>query len=134
MFIQPAKNDHGLPYNPIKACAVPRPIGWITTVNKVGDINVAPFCMFSAGGHAENHEDKDTVANIKKTGEFVYNMATWNQREQMNQTGLTIDRELDELAQTRLEGIPSKMVAPAHQGLPGKVRMQIAQNRRAAEC
>ena len=87
MFFEPSKNDHGLPYNPIKAFVVPRPIGWITTVNKAGDVNVAPFsffnilsyhppiCLFSAGGHADDHEDKDTIANIKKTGEFVYNMA-----------------------------------------------------------
>ena len=29
MFYETEKNDHGLPYNPIKACVVPRPIGWI---------------------------------------------------------------------------------------------------------
>lgn len=124
MFFEPAKNDHGLPYNPIKACVVPRPIGWITSVNKTGDVNVAPFsffnvlsynppfCLFSAGGHAEDHEEKDTVANIRETGEFVYNMATWDQREQMNQTGLIIDRTQDELAGTGLEGIPSTLVTP----------------------
>ena len=124
MFFKPDKNDHGLPYNPIKACVVPRPIGWITTVNDAGKVNVAPFsffnalsynppfCLFSAGGHADDEEDKDTIVNIKQTGEFVYNMATWDQREEMNQTGLIIDRNLNELSETGLEGIPSKMVAP----------------------
>jgi flavin reductase (DIM6/NTAB) family NADH-FMN oxidoreductase RutF len=71
-----------------------------------------PFCLFSAGGHADDHEDKDTIANIKKTGEFVYNMATWDQREQMNETGLIIDRGVNEMSETGLEGIPSNMVAP----------------------
>jgi flavin reductase (DIM6/NTAB) family NADH-FMN oxidoreductase RutF len=114
MFFEPDKNDHGLPYNPIKACVVPRPIGWITTVNDAGKVNVAPFsffnalsynppfCLFSAGGHADDEEDKDTVVNIKQTGEFVYNMATWDQREEMNQTGLIIDRNLNELSETGL--------------------------------
>ena len=124
MFFEPAKNDHGLPYNPIKACVVPRPIGWISTVNKAGQANLAPFSffnilsyhppfvLFSAGGHADDHEEKDTVANVKETGEFVYNMATWDQREQMNETGLIVDRATNELSQTGLEGIPSKLVAP----------------------
>lgn len=124
MFFEPAKNDHGLPYNPIKACVVPRPIGWISTANKAGQVNLAPFSffnilsyhppfvLFSAGGHADDHEEKDTIANVKETGEFVYNMATWDQREQMNETGLIVDRAADELSQTGLEGIPSKLVAP----------------------
>lgn len=124
MFFEPDKNDHGLPYNPIKACVVPRPIGWITTLNSSGRVNVAPFsffnalsynppfCLFSSGGHAEDAEDKDTVVNVKAAGEFVYNMATWDQRHAMNESGLIIDRETDELAATGLEGIPSNFVKP----------------------
>lgn len=124
MFYKPENNDHGLPYNPIKACVVPRPIGWITTTGSDGRINVAPFsffnvlsynppfCLFSSGGHADDSEDKDTIVNIKETGEFVYNMATWDQREAMNETGLIIDRGQDELAATGLEAVPSNLVAP----------------------
>lgn len=124
MFFEPAKNDHGLPYNPIKACVVPRPIGWISTVNKTGEVNVAPFSffnvlsyhppfvLFSAGGHADDHEDKDTVVNVKETGEFVYNMATWDQRDSMNETGLIIDRDTNEMSETGLEAVPSEIVAP----------------------
>lgn len=124
MFFEPDKNDHGLPYNPIKACVVPRPIGWITTIDAAGAVNAAPFSffnvlsynppfvLFSAGGHADDAEDKDTVANVKATGEFVYSMATWDQRDQMNETGLIIDRNSDELAATGLETLPSSLVKP----------------------
>ena len=124
MFFEPDKNDHGLPYNPIKACVVPRPIGWITTLNEEGLVNAAPFSffnvlsynppyvIFSGGGHVEDHEDKDTVANVRKTGEFVYNMAVWDQREQMNDSGLIVDRTVDELAETGLETLPSTLVKP----------------------
>ncbi len=124
MFFEPDRNDHGLPYNPIKACVVPRPIGWITSLDAAGKVNVAPFsffnmlsynppfCLFSAGGHASDHEDKDTVANIKATGEFVYNMATWDQRHAMSETGTIVDRTVDELAATGLEAEPSRLVGP----------------------
>ena len=57
-----------------------------------------PFVMFSAGTHEEDGGKKDSVLNVEATGEFVYNMATWAQRDQMNQTGLIIERSLDEMA------------------------------------
>src|SRR6476646_4956499 len=47
MFYETATNDHGLPYNPLKACVVPRPIGWITTINADGLVNLAPFSFFN---------------------------------------------------------------------------------------
>jgi len=43
MFFEPRNNDHGLPYNPFKACVVPRPIGWVTTLSHDGIVNLAPF-------------------------------------------------------------------------------------------
>ena len=124
MFYETEKNDHGLPYNPIKACVVPRPIGWITSVNEDGLVNAAPYSffnilsysppyvLFSGGGHTEDLKDKDSIANVRSTGEFVYNMATWDQREQMNNTGLIVDRTVSELAETGLETLPSALVVP----------------------
>lgn len=124
MFFEPDRNDHGLPYNPIKACVVPRPIGWITTVSRDGVVNLAPFSffnalsydppfvLFSAGGHTEDGAQKDSAVNAEETGEFVFNMATWAQRHQMNRTGLIVERNLDEMASAGLEPLPSRLVRP----------------------
>ena len=124
MFYEPDRNDHGLPYNPVKACVVPRPIGWITTVDASGRANAAPFSffnclsynppfvMFSSGGHPDDSEEKDTVVNIHATGEFVYNMATWDQREEMNVTALIVDRSEEELTAAGLDTFPSNLVRP----------------------
>ena len=124
MFYEIAKNDHGLRYNPLKACVVPRPIGWISTVDAGGAVNVAPFSffqllsydppfvMFSAGVHEIDGGTKDTVANIEATGEFVYNMATWAQKDQMNATAMIVDRDVDEMAAAGLEAAPSRLVRP----------------------
>ncbi|MDE0058879.1 MAG: flavin reductase family protein [Defluviicoccus sp.] len=123
MFYQPRDNDHGLPFNPLKACVVPRPIGWISTVDSGGAVNLAPFSffnmlsynppyvLFSSGMHADSAH-KDTVRNVEQTGEFVYNMATWAQREQMNQSALIVERGVDELAAAGLEALPSLLVRP----------------------
>jgi flavin reductase (DIM6/NTAB) family NADH-FMN oxidoreductase RutF len=47
MFYDTLKNDHGLPYNPFKACVVPRPIGWVSTLSHDGVPNLAPFSIFN---------------------------------------------------------------------------------------
>ncbi len=124
MYYEPGVTDHGLRYNPLKACVVPRPIGWITTLSADGVVNLAPFSffnllsydppfvLFSAGVHESDGGRKDTVANVEATGEFVYNMATWAQREPMNQTARILDRGVDELAAAGLEPLPSRLVRP----------------------
>jgi len=124
MYYETDKNNHGLRYNPLKACVVPRPIGWLTTISPAGVVNLAPFSffnvlsydppfvLFSSGSHEEDGGKKDTVVNVEATGEFVYNMATWTQREEMNQTALFVERGVDEMAVAGLEQLPSRLVRP----------------------
>ena len=47
MFYEP-KNGHGLPHDPFKAIVAPRPIGWISTRNRAGEVNLAPYSFFNA--------------------------------------------------------------------------------------
>ena len=82
MFYETAKNNHGLPYDPLKAIIAPRPIGWITTMGTKGEINLAPYSFFNAfstrppivGFSSEGR--KDSVAFAEETREFVCNLAT----------------------------------------------------------
>jgi flavin reductase (DIM6/NTAB) family NADH-FMN oxidoreductase RutF len=118
MFYQPAKNDHGLPRDPFKAMVVPRPIGWITSVNRQGAINLAPYSffnavsedppmvMFSSGGR------KDTIAFIEETKEFVCNFASFALREAVSMTGMEFPRGVNEMIEAGLEPAPSRLVRP----------------------
>jgi flavin reductase (DIM6/NTAB) family NADH-FMN oxidoreductase RutF len=124
MYYETDRNNHGLRYNPLKACVVPRPIGWLTTISAAGVVNLAPFSffnllsydppfvLFSAGVHEADGGKKDTVTNVEATGEFVYNMATWAQKEQVSRTAFIVDRGVDEMAATGLEPLPSRLVRP----------------------
>ena len=67
---------------------------------------------FSAGCHEEDGGKKDTVANVEATGEFVYNMATWAQKDQMNTTAFIVARDVDEMKAAGLESLPSRLVRP----------------------
>jgi flavin reductase (DIM6/NTAB) family NADH-FMN oxidoreductase RutF len=126
MFFEPKNDDHGLPYNPFKACVVPRPIGWITTLSHDGIVNLAPFSIsnqlsydppfvfFSGSGTSDEVDSeprrKDSVVNAEDTGEFVYNMATYPLREQVNLSSRHVPKDVDELAMCGLTPAPCKLV------------------------
>ena len=124
MYYETGKNNHGLRHNPLKACVVPRPIGWLTTISAAGVVNLAPFSffnllsydppfvLFSAGTHEADGGRKDSVVNVESTGEFVYNMATWAQKDQMNLTAMLVERGVDEMAAAGLEPLPSRLIRP----------------------
>ena len=124
MFYEPDKDDHGLPYDPYKSIVVPRPIGWISTLSRVGVVNLAPYSqfnnlgfdppyvMFSANSFPGTGCRKDSVRNAADTGEFVVNMATYELREAVNMTSQFLPPEVDEAALTGLEMIPCRIVRP----------------------
>ena len=118
MFYETAKNDHGLPYDPLKAIIAPRPIGWITSMAANGDINLAPYSYFNAfstrppivGFSSESR--KDSVDLVEETKEFVCNLATWDLRDAMNATSATLPRGVNEMEVAGLEAAPSRLVKP----------------------
>jgi len=118
MFYEPAKRNHGLPHDPFKAIVAPRPIGWITSMNAHGDINLAPYSFFNAvSGNPptvmfSSEGRKDSVTFVDETKEFVCNLATWDTREQMNKTSAPYPRGVNEMREAGLEAAPSVLVKP----------------------
>jgi flavin reductase (DIM6/NTAB) family NADH-FMN oxidoreductase RutF len=124
MKYDPEENDHGLPHNPFKSCVVPRPIGWISTMSAEGIHNLAPFSqfqnltfdppyvMFAANENTKGMR-KDTVVNVERTGEFVYNMATYDLREAVNRSAVEVPPEVDEFELAGVSKAPSERVRPA---------------------
>lgn len=123
MYYEPGTTPHGLPFSPFKSCVVPRPIGWISTTSVAGADNLAPFSqfqmvnfdppmvMFSANQNLHGQR-KDTVVNIEQTGEFVWNMATWELREAVNRSSEELPHGKDEFAHAQLEKVASRRVRP----------------------
>eukprot|EP01037_Dinobryon_pediforme_P030608 gene30608-34746_t len=49
MFYETLARDRDvLPHDPFKALVVPRPVGWISTMNREGKVNLAPYSFFNA--------------------------------------------------------------------------------------
>jgi flavin reductase (DIM6/NTAB) family NADH-FMN oxidoreductase RutF len=123
MFYEPKKNNHGLAHDPFKSCVVPRPIGWISTVGAGGVTNLAPYSQFQnltfdppyvmfAANQKTDGRRKDSVVNAEQSGEFVYNMATYDLREAMNLSAQQVPPEVDEFELAGVTKAPSKLVRP----------------------
>ncbi|TDR92946.1 flavin reductase family protein [Enterovirga rhinocerotis] len=125
MFFDPVKNDHGLPRDPFKACIVPRPIGWISTISGEGVENLAPYSFFNAvsewprmvmvcvNGVQPGGREKDTSANLAEVPEFVVNMSNWHLREQMNISCAPVGPEIDEFDFAKVARAPARLVRPS---------------------
>jgi len=123
MFYQPGLTPHNLPHDPFKACVVPRPIGWISTISPPSSSttdngnpahNLAPYSQFNnltfdppyvmfAANQTTTASRKDTVLNAEATGRFVWNLATYDLRDAVNASAEQVDYGVDEFERAGLE-------------------------------
>jgi flavin reductase (DIM6/NTAB) family NADH-FMN oxidoreductase RutF len=111
-------------YNILVGSVVPRPIGWISTVNPAGHPNLAPFSFFNAvcpnpphvlfcpNVRITDRQTKDTLHNVRDTGEFVVNIVTEDLAEAMNLTSTELPAEVNEFKFGGLSISPSKAIRP----------------------
>ena len=103
---------------------LPRPIGWISSVDAQGKFNLAPFSFFNAICANPPHllfsptirstdkKEKDTLRNVRETGEFVVNIVTEELAEAMNITATEFPEEINEFLFAELQTTPSRLVSP----------------------
>lgn len=108
---------HGLPHDPFNAIVGPRPIGWISSRDRQGRLNLAPYSFFNGFNYTppiigfSSVGFKDSVRNIRETGEFVWNLATRPLAEAMNATSAMVSHDVDEFALAGLTPVPSRVVS-----------------------
>jgi len=115
-FYEP-RLGHGLPHDPFNAIVGPRPIGWISSVDAQGRLNLAPYSFFNGFNYTPpiigfaSVGAKDTLRNVQRTREFAWNLATRPLAEQMNQTCASVPPEVDEFVLAGLTPAPSRVIA-----------------------
>ena len=114
-FYEP-RLGHGLPHDPFNAIVGPRPIGWISSQDSDGQLNLAPYSFFNAFNYTPpligfaSVGAKDTLRNIEQTGEFVWNLATRDLAEQMNLSSAPLPPGVSEFERAGLATAPSRIV------------------------
>ena len=102
------------PSNP----AVPRPIGWLSTISSNEVVNLAPYSQWQnltfdppmvmfAANQLSSGERKHTVVNAEETGWFVWNMATYDLREAVNISAMELPAEINEFERAGVTPISS---------------------------
>lgn len=114
-FYEPSQG-HGLPHDPFNAIVGPRPIGWISSQDAQGKLNLAPYSFFNGFNYVppiigfSSIGRKDSLNNIEQTGEFVWNLATRSLAEAMNQSCATVPPDVDEFELANLTPAASRIV------------------------
>jgi flavin reductase (DIM6/NTAB) family NADH-FMN oxidoreductase RutF len=114
--------DGSVLYKLLTGTIIPRPIGWVSTVDENGINNLAPFSFFNAVGEDPPHlmfstvrsgnKNKDTLNNVLANKQFVVNLVTEETVEQMNMTSQSVDSEIDEFELANLTPIDSVFIKP----------------------
>ena len=109
-------------YKLLVGCVVPRPIAWITSVNEVGCVNVAPFSSYNYVAtsppmlavnialRAGDGVVKDTACNIEASGEFVVNVSTEENLELVHRSAQEYGPDVSEAEMLGLALLPSRHV------------------------
>jgi len=130
MIVSPTDLPHNELYGILLNSVAPRPIAWVSTMSPSGQHNLAPFSFFNVvcvdppllafspglrrpkQPEIARGEAKDTLRNIRETGEFVVNVVTYDLREAMNSTSGEYAPSVDEFELAKLTPEPSKIVRP----------------------
>lgn len=125
--IDPARLEGREPYFLITSLVVPRPIAWVSSLSPEGVANVAPHSYFNVISsnpwilHFTSTGEKDTLRNVRASGEFVVNVVTRELVEQMNFTSADFPPDESEFEWARIE-----QAASSHVSVPRVARARVA--------
>lgn len=106
------------------SAVAPRPIAFATTIDKDGNVNLAPFSFFNCFGSnpptlvfsparsGKTGATKNTHDNVLEVAECVVNIAPYSILYQMNLAAHMYPKGVDEFAKSGLTPLPSVTVKP----------------------
>lgn len=124
MELDPTTLSHQSIYKILTGSILPRPIGWISSIDLDGRPNLAPFSFFNVVCsnpptllfcpmiRGVDGSPKDTLNNVRQTGEFVVNIVTEDLLKAMNDTSIEAPSEFNEFEFAGLTLSPSVTVRP----------------------
>lgn len=108
----------------IVGAVAPRPIAFVSTVDKEGNANLAPYSffnafssnppifVFSSNRRVSNNTTKDTLANVEETREVVINVVNYDIVRQMSVASAQFPKGVNEFEKSGLTPVPSDLVKP----------------------
>jgi flavin reductase (DIM6/NTAB) family NADH-FMN oxidoreductase RutF len=134
MVIDPANAGPQNIYKLLIGAVVPRPIAFVSSIDKAGVLNLAPFSFFTVASanppvvafvpmvRGADGTQKDTLRNVEAVGEFVLNIVSEDFADKMNLCSADFPPDVDEFAVSGLTPVPSDLVTPPR---VGEARVQM---------
>lgn len=144
LMIDPAERQAHEIYKLMTGIIIPRPIALVSTVDREGVANLAPFSFFCGVGSApptllfcpalraaratDRVPQKDTLRNVEETGEFVVNVVSESIAAAANATAADVPPEVDEFQLSGLTAVPGSVVrAPRVAESPAQMECKLIQ-------
>lgn len=111
-------------YKLLVGAVQPRPIAWVSTIGRDGIANLAPFSFFTVASRnpatvlfsvsgREGGGVKDTLRNVRETGDFVVNIPSRHHHEAVGISSAPVESDVDEFDLAGVTALPSaKVLAP----------------------
>ena len=118
-FYEP-RQGHGLAHDPFNSIVAPRPIGWVSSRDPDGTLNLAPYSFFNAFNYHppivgfSSIGYKDSVRNMATTRAFCWSLATRSLAEAMNQTSAGVTPDVNEFELAGLTPRESRVIDVPH--------------------
>ncbi|MEP4485620.1 MAG: flavin reductase family protein [Halioglobus sp.] len=118
-FYEPSQG-HGLAHDPFNSIVAPRPIGWVSSRDSDGALNLAPYSFFNAFNYRppivgfSSIGYKDSVRNMAATRSFCWSLATRSLAEAMNETSAPVTPDVNEFQLAGLTPRLSQVIEVPH--------------------
>jgi flavin reductase (DIM6/NTAB) family NADH-FMN oxidoreductase RutF len=138
VILDPATLDRRARNGLVNGLVAPRPIAWVSSIAPDGSRNLAPFSFFGAfsfdppvigvGPGSREGVNKDSLRNIRASGELVVNLVNRRLAEVVNACSGEFSPNVDEWEVSGMEGLPSETVAPMRvAGAPAALECRVQQ-------
>ena len=152
LSLNPAECETKPIYKLMTGMIVPRPVAWVSTMDRAGVVNLAPYSFFTgvgsnpptvlfcpvlraakprpadAGADWKPDQRKDTLRNVEETGEFVVNVVNEALAIAANTTAADVEPGVDEFEMAGLTTEASQVVRPPRvAGSPAQMECKVQQ-------
>ena len=117
--------DNAELYKYLSSAITPRPIAFVSTINKNGSKNLSPFSFFNVFSinppilifapvrRIRNNTSKDTLENVKQIKECVISIVTENIDQQVSLSSCDYDVDINEFEKAGFTELKSDLIKPS---------------------
>lgn len=110
--------------NYLQHAVAPRPIGFVSSIDKHGQVNLSPFSffnlfssnppilVFSPARRVRDNTVKHTLENVQEVPEVVISIVTWPMVQQVSLSSCEFPKSVNEFSKAGFTPVPADLIQP----------------------